>query len=78
MFTDASVHAKRRHGGKPENSRRNSENWPGFPRAQRSRDDYNRREEKQPLPMTCKVLYSEGIGRGLDSGVGYAERGNRS
>jgi hypothetical protein len=34
----------------------NSQNQPGFPRAWSSQDDYNREEEKLPLPMTCKLL----------------------
>jgi hypothetical protein len=34
----------------------NSQNEPGFPRAQDSLDEYNREEEKVPFPMYRKLL----------------------
>jgi len=45
----------------------NSENHPGFPRAFYLQDGYNQGDETRPLPVVRKLLYSEGIGRGLES-----------
>jgi hypothetical protein len=39
-----------------EHKTRDSQNWPCFPRARQSQDEYNREEEKVPLPMNRKLL----------------------
>jgi hypothetical protein len=52
MLKQAQGNAKEKSKVPPQNS----QNQPGFPRAWSSQDDYNREEEKLPLPVTCKLL----------------------